>query len=201
MDLQIPFTLDREAFTQFVFFSVLSTPLNFFWQEWLEETFPGQTSPASLSAASGQEPSEIKRVFTTSSGEVIERTILSRPSTPSAIEGKKGPSLLDANPKHSSGRLNVRNTACKFLLDQTIGATLNTVGFIAGMGALQGKNGHQITHAIKNETLPMIAAGYKLWPLVSIISFTLIPLRWRLPFGSLVGVGWGVFLSLAANGR
>lgn len=41
-----------------------------------------------------------------------------------------------------------------------------------------------------------MVAGYKVWPLVSLLSFTVIPADKRVLFGSLVGVGWGVFLSL-----
>ena len=47
------------------------------------------------------------------------------------------------------------------------------------------------------DTLPLMLAGYKLWPLVSLLSFTVIPPEKRVIFGSLIGVGWGVFLSLA----
>ncbi|KAF2237827.1 hypothetical protein EV356DRAFT_509715 [Viridothelium virens] len=198
-----PFTLDTVALTQFVLFSILSTPPNFLWQEWLEDTFPGHT-PDTTSAPSTkakQEPKEITRVFTTSSGEVIEKKILSRPPSPSAAEETKRLSTIESRTNSPSSKLNIRNTACKFLLDQTVGALLNTIGFIAGLGALKGKNGEQISAAIKNESVSMIVAGYKLWPLVSIISFTLIPFQWRLAFASLVGVGWGVFLSLAAGGQ
>ena len=41
-------------------------------------------------------------------------------------------------------------------------------------------------------------AGYKLWPLVSLLQFTVIPVQQRVVVGSLVGVGWGIFLSLLA---
>lgn len=41
-------------------------------------------------------------------------------------------------------KFNVRNTAIKFTLDQTLGAVVNTLLFIAGIGALQGKGGEEI---------------------------------------------------------
>ena len=41
-------------------------------------------------------------------------------------------------------KLNVRNTAIKFGLDQTLGAFANTLLFIAGIGALQGKRTDEI---------------------------------------------------------
>lgn len=39
-------------------------------------------------------------------------------------------------------------------------------------------------------------AGYKLWPLVSLCQFTIVPPELRMLVGSCVGVGWNVFLSL-----
>ena len=39
-------------------------------------------------------------------------------------------------------------------------------------------------------------AGYKLWPLVSILNFSVVPVERRVVVGSLVGLGWGVFLAL-----
>lgn len=41
-------------------------------------------------------------------------------------------------------------------------------------------------------------AGYKLWPLVSLLKFTFVPVEQRTVVGSLVGLGWGVFLALRA---
>ena len=43
-------------------------------------------------------------------------------------------------------------------------------------------------------------AGYKLWPLVSLLNFTVVPVERRVVVGSLVGLGWGVFLALRAAG-
>ena len=45
--------------------------------------------------------------------------------------------------------LDVKNTAKKFLMDQTFGATANTVAFVAGMGALKGMNGSEIMGALR----------------------------------------------------
>ena len=42
-------------------------------------------------------------------------------------------------------------------------------------------------------------AGYKLWPLVSLLNFTLIPVERRIVVASAVGLGWGVYLALKAT--
>lgn len=58
-----------------------------------------------------------------------------------------------------------------------------------------------IADRVREETLPLILAGQKLWPAVSLISFTVVPLEYRTLFGGLVGVGWGVYLSLVEGGK
>lgn len=40
--------------------------------------------------------------------------------------------------------------------------------------------------------------GYKLWPLVSLLNYTVVPVEKRVVVGSLVGLGWGVFLAMKA---
>lgn len=56
--------------------------------------------------------------------------------------------------KNTSKKLNVTNTAIKFVLDQTLGAIVNTVLFIAGIGALRGEPLDKIKADVKNVRLP-----------------------------------------------
>jgi hypothetical protein len=48
------------------------------------------------------------------------------------------------------------------------------------------------------DLFPIIFASYKIWPLASVVNFTLIPVEKRIVFLSLVGLVWGIFLSLTA---
>ncbi len=86
-----PLSLDYRTLLQFVIFSLMTTPPNVLWQEYLEETFPA--------------------------GQIDDK-------------GTK--------------RLHKRNTAVKFVLDQILGAIVNSFFFIAGMGALKGKDSSTI---------------------------------------------------------
>lgn len=95
-------------------------------------------------------------------------------------------------------KLNLRNTAIKFALDQTLGAAVNTVLFVAGMALLKGEALETVVGNVREQFWPLLFAGQKLWPLVSIVSFTLVPVEKRTVFGGIVGVGWGIFLSLRA---
>ncbi|GAB7346703.1 hypothetical protein MBLNU459_g1821t1 [Dothideomycetes sp. NU459] len=129
------------------------------------------------------------QTFSTADGQVIERDTASKAEPPA---GK------DAIPKK---KLNVKNTAIKFALDQTLGAVFNNVLFTAGMGALRGLPVDKIITNVQTDFLPLLFAGQKLWPAVSIISFTMVPLEHRTVFGGIVGIGWGIFLSLLAGGK
>lgn len=66
--------------------------------------------------------------------------------------------------------------------------------------AFAGFNGMGYSEAwgtAKGEFWPLMIAGWKLWPLVSLINFTVVrSVEGRNLVGSLAGLGWGVYLSL-----
>lgn len=41
-------------------------------------------------------------------------------------------------------------------------------------------------------------AGWRVWPFVALLSFTVIPLERRTLFGSTVGLFWGIYMSFLA---
>lgn len=127
---QTPFSLNITPLIQFAIFTALNTPPNFLWQQFLEETFPGYTvKPAVVPASS---------TSTTSS----EKT------SPSSSENEKKSD--DRKEIVPAKQLNIRNTAIKFLLDQTVGSLFNTVVFIAGIAALQGETGEVVLERVWN---------------------------------------------------
>ena len=48
------------------------------------------------------------------------------------------------------------------------------------------------------QTWPVMKAGYKLWPAVNLVQHLFIPVERKTVVGSLVGMGWGVYLALFA---
>jgi hypothetical protein len=66
------------------------------------------------------------------------------------------------------------------------------------MGALKGQSWDHIRSNMRNETLTIIVNGYKVWPLASIVSFSLIPVERRILFFSFVGLCWNVYMTLVA---
>ena len=47
---------------------------------------------------------------------------------------------------------------------------------------------------------PLVSSGLKLWPMVSLLNFTVVPVNRRVVVGSLVGLFWGIYLSLMVSG-
>ncbi|KAI4215500.1 MAG: hypothetical protein LQ351_001969 [Letrouitia transgressa] len=149
------------VFALFIF-SILSTPPNYLWQQYIEKELPGYA---------------IKKV---------ESDLNFLGGTP----GGKGITI--------KRRLNVRNTLVKVGLDQTIGALVNTSAYVGAVQLLRGVPPGLCWQAVKEQTWPLMIAGYKVWPLVSLLNFTVVPVEKRVVVGSLVGLGWGVFLALKA---
>lgn len=202
---------------QFVLWAIINTPPNFLWQDLLESSFPAyHASPTTEAVLAASK------------------------------EGKEGDDALNAAAVVEP-RLNKRNTAVKLLLDQTIGAALNTIAFSLFIHAVQAAmprplgtplstpdqsvqfllagllpsvfapdsklaepsfrafdasrvSWPSVLQRSKDEFAPIMMAGWKLWPLVSLINFTLVQsIEGRSLVGGLAGVGWGVYMSLLAS--
>ncbi|PHH73328.1 hypothetical protein CDD83_4773 [Cordyceps sp. RAO-2017] len=95
--------------------------------------------------------------------------------------------------------LSVRNTLAKWFVDCIVlGALANTLAFLLLMGLLKGQPAPLIWRNVRTETVPIIVAGYKIWPVASIVSFVFVPVHRRIVFLSFVGLLWGIYLSLVA---
>ncbi|EXV02089.1 Mpv17/PMP22 family protein [Metarhizium robertsii] len=167
---------------QFLMFSIISTPPNFLWQDFLESSFPARLPPAG--------------------------------------QGKAAPAV-DEQP------LSIRNTLLKFGLDQTVGATFNTLLFSVYIHSihLAMPDAPRITNFTKAtsywispgvidfsavdmavvwqaalaEFWTIVVAGMKLWPAVSLVNFTLVKtVEGRNLVGCVAGLGWGIYMSMIA---
>jgi hypothetical protein len=65
------------------------------------------------------------------------------------------------------------------------------------MAAFRGDNLIDATHVAGKEFWPIMFAGWKLWPLVSLCDFVLVKtVKMRVLVGNLAGFGWTVYLCL-----
>lgn len=148
----------------------MNCPPNFLWQQLLESLFPSRTLRPSRAAIAAASSNDDKELD-------------SEEATHSIVEP----------------RLNGRNTVLKFLIDQSVGGAANTVAFIMITAGLRGASWEEAWSLVQLEFWPLMAAGARLWPLVSLVNFTVLEsVESRNLLGSLAGMAWGVYLSLVA---
>lgn len=140
---------------------------------------------------------------------------------------EKPPHPKKSDEKPPPPKLSVRNTVIKLFLDQTVGAGINTFLFSVFNRSLQAAMGGapRVTNlraAATYWTSPMaidfdkvdvdvvwwqartefwdiLKAGWKFWPLVSVVNYTMIKtVQARNFVGSFAGVLWGIYMSLVA---
>ncbi|KAI0879173.1 hypothetical protein GGS24DRAFT_231339 [Hypoxylon argillaceum] len=174
-----PLAFDGPDFLRFVTVTFLATPPNYLWQQLLERTFPAYERRRPGAAARGRG---------SDSPRDLEKQVAAAADEPEAGAGP------EPKPK-----LNLRNTFAKWFIDCiTVGAILNTVAFLVLMGMLKRLPVAVIAHKVRTETVPIIVAGYKIWPLASIISFACLPVERRIVFLNFIGLLWGIYMSLVA---
>ncbi|KAI1437817.1 Mpv17/PMP22 family protein [Xylaria sp. CBS 124048] len=200
------FVLDLVPIFQFVLFAFLNVPPNFLWQEFLESTFPAHAPSSSSSSSSSSSAA----------------TNDEKKANKAAKDGKPAP-----QPK-----LNIPNTIIKFLLDQSLGAAANTFLFSLFIHSIQDAMprapGHPLSSPEKSlqyllsasvinlgrvnwdrvvavsqrEFFPIMSAGWRVWPFVSLINFAFVKsVQGRNLVASCAGLGWGIYMSLLAARR
>ena len=117
---QTPYTLNTVDIFQFVLFSILACPPNFIWQSWLEAQFPAYTAtlpPPEKEALVDQ----VVNGHTTEEKRGVGDAALDHRKLNTGALTEKGKQAG----KGQGRKLNVKNTAIKFSLDQTLGAAVN----------------------------------------------------------------------------
>ncbi|KAG0651349.1 hypothetical protein D0Z07_1794 [Hyphodiscus hymeniophilus] len=166
-----PYTIEWVPIIQFIVFTIINCPPNFLWQSYLESSFPSTYLVPSTTALKAAASSDEKE---------LDRE-------------EKTHEILEA-------KLSIRNTIVKLLMDQTIGAAVNTLLFSLVFAGFRGTTLEQATQIAKQDFRGLMTAAWKLWPMVSAVNFTLIKsVETRNLVGSLAGMGWNIYLSLCAG--
>jgi len=93
-------------------------------------------------------------------------------------------------------RTNWTNTGKKWLIDQSIGNVVQAGVFIAIMASLNGASFETVVEALRSGLRPMVEARMAFWPVAALISFTAIPPKHRVMYNNLLGMTWGIFLTI-----
>lgn len=81
----------------------------------------------------------------------------------------------------------------KVLVDQAVMSPLFNWLYFYVMGALDGRTLDQVAAKVRTDFRPLMIANYRVWPLVNLVNFKLVPPQLRVLFGNLVGVLWTAY--------
>ncbi|KAK0282232.1 hypothetical protein LTR35_000639 [Friedmanniomyces endolithicus] len=190
---------DPKDTLRYVLFSLLVCPPNYLWQKWLEGRFPGYITEEAAGKEKMSDEHGVGIGRDTGAGSMKKRMGNGGTSEKDATTESPTPPNPAKAGRKAKQKLNMTNTSIKFLLDQTLGAAVNTVIFIAGIALLRGASPDSLGQKVQEGFWPLIRAGQKLWPMVSVAQFTVVPFEWRTLVGSCVGLVWGVIVSLMSS--
>lgn len=89
----------------------------------------------------------------------------------------------------------------KVALDQLTFGPLFNLAYFYIIGVLQGKSLTAINAKVAREYIPLMIANYKVWPLVNLINFSVIPPKLQVLFGNLVSIAWTVLVIQMTSSR
>ncbi|KAJ1734606.1 hypothetical protein LPJ61_000988 [Coemansia biformis] len=93
----------------------------------------------------------------------------------------------------------LRSTAAavlkRIVADQAAFAPFACGAFVVGMGALEGLGLGELLERMRERYPRILLAGYCVWPAAQLVNFSVVPLAYRVPFGSTVGLFWNTYLS------
>lgn len=84
-------------------------------------------------------------------------------------------------------------------VDQLVFAPSSLVVFFTTMGFIESRSWEGVREKFRDAYTPALIANYKVWPIVQFINFKFMPLPYRLPFVSSLGILWNAYLSWINN--
>jgi hypothetical protein len=90
-------------------------------------------------------------------------------------------------------------TLKRMVTDQTLFAPMSLSLFFSVMGLVETGTLEGVQAKFRDAYLPALKANYQLWPAVQLINFKFVPLQYRLPVVSTVGIVWNSYLSWLNN--
>lgn len=87
----------------------------------------------------------------------------------------------------------------KIALDQTLYASAYNCIYLTFIDLLKGMSPDDIKADVAKNNIPMLRAGWKLWPMVHMLTYTVIPKQHKQLWVCLVEIVWASYLSFVAN--
>lgn len=87
----------------------------------------------------------------------------------------------------------------RVVIDQVAFAPLSLAAFFTTMGYAETRHWQGVQEKFRDAYTPALIANYKVWPLVQLVNFKIMPIQYRLPFVSSLGILWNAYLSWINN--
>ncbi|ODQ51159.1 hypothetical protein SAICODRAFT_60399 [Saitoella complicata NRRL Y-17804] len=87
------------------------------------------------------------------------------------------------------------NTICRVGLDQTIFAPFAIGNFFVSQSLLEGRSFPEIKEKLEASYYTALQNNWKVWPMVQVVNFSIVPTQHRLLVVNTVSVAWNSYLS------
>ncbi|KAJ7932626.1 hypothetical protein B0H13DRAFT_1956227 [Mycena leptocephala] len=102
---------------------------------------------------------------------------------------------------NGSGKVSLKALSKRVACDQLVMAPIGLVAFIGSMGVMEGRSRKQISQKYSDLFMPTLATNWSVWPFLQFVNFRYMPLPYRVPFQSSMGVAWTLYLSTVNAGE
>ncbi|GAA5825476.1 hypothetical protein JCM3770_001846 [Rhodotorula araucariae] len=181
------FAFDIERTMRFAVFGASMGPLGGAWNKFLEVNFP-------LRRALPGQPATMAKVKVDNPIPGLEKELPkgSRLERGGAAAGAGGGAAGETP-------VSVVQLAKRVAADQLGLAPVSLFIFLFSMSLLEGLDSEETREKIRNNYWSILLVNWQVWPLLQTLNFRYIPLRYRVPVGSIAGIAWTCYLSYATN--
>ena len=92
------------------------------------------------------------------------------------------------------------NVPWKIGMDQSVYCAFKYSAFLTAVGLLSGKSGEDVRADVGEKLWPTIRTGWRFWPAIHLITYTLVPPRHRVLWVNCADLVWVTCLSTIASG-
>ncbi|KAJ6627149.1 hypothetical protein B0H10DRAFT_1995678 [Mycena sp. CBHHK59/15] len=96
---------------------------------------------------------------------------------------------------NGTGKVSLKALSKRVACDQIVMAPIGLVAFLGSMGVMEGRNRKQIGQKYSDLFMPTLITNWEVWPIVQFVNFRYMPLAYRVPFQSMCGLFWTLYLS------
>ncbi|GAA5960690.1 hypothetical protein JCM8115_001799 [Rhodotorula mucilaginosa] len=192
--MQMAYDLERTS--RFAIFGASMGPLGGAWNKFLEVNFP-------LRVGAKQSTMPMQKVKVDDVMPGLEKEL---PKGARLERGGIAPGGGGGNPGGAAAAgtmgptveapVSVVQLAKRVAADQLGMAPISLFIFLFSMSLLEGLNGEETRERFKNQYFAILFVNWQVWPLFQLFNFRYVPLRYRVPVGSIAGILWTCFLSV-----